>query len=105
MSPRWQHRSFLTLLPKQEEQLTFIQEQDTTERVLEYGSEAEALRCTSDQDRLYYKGREVALLLPEANTTPHEVSPEPLIPQVGKQGPAGQPAPPALWIALWEPLL
>lgn len=75
---------------------TCIQEQDTTERVLEYGSEAAALPCTSDQDRLYYKGREVALPLPEANTTPHEVSPEPLIPQVGKQGPEGHPAPPAL---------
>ena len=40
------NREFLTSLPPQE-QLTTIQEQDTTERILEYEGEAEAVPCTS----------------------------------------------------------
>lgn len=39
-SPRWQHSLFLTSVPSQEKQTT-IQEQDTTERLLEHGGEAE----------------------------------------------------------------
>lgn len=40
-SPRWRHRSFLTLLPLRRK--TTIQEQNTSERIQEHGTEAEAL--------------------------------------------------------------
>lgn len=41
-SPRWLYGLFLTLLPSQEEQLTIIQEQVTTKRILEHSGKAEA---------------------------------------------------------------
>lgn len=41
ISPGWRHRLFLTSLPSEEE-LTTLQEQDNTERILECGTEAEA---------------------------------------------------------------
>lgn len=45
MPPGWQHNSFQTLLPSQEE-LTVIQKQHTTERPLEHGGEAKSPSCT-----------------------------------------------------------
>lgn len=46
------------------------------------------------------------LPLPWASAAPHgEDFPEPPVPLVGKENPERQPALPALWVTLWEPLL
>ena len=54
MSPRGQHRLFLTLSPSQE-QLIYFQEQHTTERILEHGGKAEAPPCTSETKTDYIR--------------------------------------------------
>ena len=57
--PSWLHS------PSQEELLTTVQEQDTTERVLEQGSEAESPLCTSEtKTACIRRVREVATLWP-----------------------------------------
>lgn len=77
MSPRWQHRSFLTPPPAGEE-LTTIYEQGTSEGVPELESEAEAEGPPALQRprRLHQKGKKsgcmlTTLPLPTADTALH----------------------------------
>ena len=60
--PEWQDRSFQTLLPSQEEQLTATDEDDIAERILEPGVEDEEPHARRDQDRLHWKAGKVVQL-------------------------------------------
>lgn len=113
MPPRWQHNSFLILLPSQEE-LTVIQKQQTTQRPLEHGDEAKAPSCPTETkpDGLWgVRGEsspDQTWSLPQASTAPRkEVSPlslQVLQWETGTQG--GQPVLPPTWrVALWKVLL
>lgn len=60
MSPRWQHRTFLTSLPLTRK-VTIIHEQDSTESVLEHRGEAEVLPCIQRPRRTALEGKEKCL--------------------------------------------
>lgn len=56
-SPRWRHRTFLSSLPSQEEPLTAVLGEDTTDKVLEPGGEAEAPPCTTETEKIGHEIR------------------------------------------------
>lgn len=109
-SPRWQQRSFLTLLLPQEQLTTHGQ--DTIESILECGGKAEAPLCTSEtKTDCLRRVREAATCWPRCP------SPRPLqyhtkrsllnlqLPHWEKKAQGEHLAAPALCIASWEPPL
>lgn len=97
-SPKWKHRLSLTLCPLR--RTTSIQEQNTTERILEHGYEAEAplhSRTTETKTDCIRRVREVAPHCLFPMPTPcREVSPEPLLSPVGNENPGTNQPPPSI---------
>ena len=87
---------FSWLHPSNTRKTTSIQYQDTTDRLLEHGSEAEANPCTTetkrnDIRRVKKNGHTLTKLpLPQASAPSHgNICPEPSVPPVGKEKPQG----------------
>lgn len=108
MSPRWHHRSILTLLPQTRKQLTTLHGCDTTERILEYRSEAETPWHQIHQDRaseVYKEWLYAEFLFPRASAVPcKEVSSELSIAPQGKRKHRGDIELPQHWRSLHESL-
>lgn len=87
-------------LPSWEQQLITIQEQDTTERILEHRGEAEAPTAPQRPIQISLEGKRsgymlTTLPLPLVSTAPcKELAPEPLVLPVGKENLEGTTSPP-----------
>ena len=91
-SPRWWHGLFLTLLPSQEEQLTIIQEQSTTKRILEHSGETEATPRPQRWRQSALEGKRNTYKLTTFSRTAQyrERSPWASVPPVVKESPVEQ---------------
>lgn len=94
-SPRWQHRSFLTLLFQTRRTINICSGTNTTKRILEHEGEAEtpptpqrARQTTLEGNRSSYT-LTTSIHLQKSTTLCREIFPEPLVPSVEKENPGG----------------
>lgn len=109
-SPRWQHRSFLTLLFQTRRTINICSGTNTTKRILEHEGEAEtpptpqrARQTTLEGNRSSYT-LTTSIHLQKSTTLCREIFPEPLVPSVEKENPGGTTSLiQHCGVVLWEP--
>lgn len=100
-SPTWWHRSFLTPLKRRTKT---IHGQDTTERILGPGGEAEAPLCTAENKTDHTGKVRSATHWPHGpSPRPHHTTPRGLPWACSSSGWTSSPLPSALWLLLGRP--
>ena len=110
VTPRWYDTSCFWFYSFSQEQSLIIQEQNTIETILQQRGEAKHPLNHKDQDRKSERSEQhwphcFSSRPVQYHVEREEVSPELLVPPVGKESSGGTTSPPAVWATFWKSLL